>query len=57
MRGFKEHDAADRFCRGHMNSVISFAADPLHNQYVSATRRRRRFLHQARFAIGIMQIA
>jgi hypothetical protein len=30
MRGFKEHEAADRFCREYvMNSATSSAADPV----------------------------
>ena len=29
MRGFKEHEAADRFCESMMNSATSSAADPV----------------------------
>ena len=57
MRGFKEHDAAERFCREHDELRNFLRSRSRHNQYVSATRRRRRFLHHAGIAIGIMQIA
>ena len=56
MRGFKEHDAANRFCREHdelRNFLRSRSRD---NQYVPASRRPRRFLRHARIVIGIMQI-
>jgi len=45
MRGFKEHGAADRFAGEHDNFAIAFRSRSRHNQHVSATRRRRRFLH------------
>ena len=48
MRGFKEHDAADRFCREH-DELRNFPPQPI--------SRRRHFLHLARIVIGIMQIA
>jgi transposase-like protein len=57
MRGFKEHDAADRFCREHGELRNFLRSRSRHNQYISATRRRNRFLHHARIAIGIMQNA
>ena len=57
MRGFKEHDAASRFCREHDELRNFLRSRSRHNQHVSAARRRRRLLHQARIAIGIMQIA
>ena len=57
MRGFKEHDAAGRFRREHDELRNFLRSRSRHNQYISATRRRRRFLHHARIAIGIMQIA
>ena len=57
MRGFKEHDAADRFCREHDELRNFLRSRSRHNQFVSATRRRRRFLDRARIAMGIMQIA
>ena len=57
MRGFKEHNAADRFCREHDELRNFLRSRSRHNQYISAKRRRRRFLHHARIAIGIMEIA
>jgi putative transposase len=57
MRGFKEHDAADRFCREYDELRNFLRSRSRHNQYVPATRRRRHFLQHARIAIGIMQIA
>jgi hypothetical protein len=40
-----------------MNSETSFAADPVTTNTFPAARRRRHFLHNARIAIGVMQIA
>jgi putative transposase len=57
MRGFKEHDAADRFCREHDELRNFLRSRSRHNQYVPAAHRRRRFLHHARIAIRIMQAA
>ena len=57
MRGFKEHDAAERFCRGYDDLRNFLRSRSRHNQYVPATRRRRRFLRHARIAIGIMRSA
>ncbi len=57
VRGFKEHDAADRFCREHDELRNFLRSRSRHNQYVPAAHRRRRFLRHARIAIGIMQIA
>ena len=45
MRGFKEHDAADRFCREHDELRNFLRSRSRHNQYVPAARRRRHFLH------------
>jgi hypothetical protein len=57
MRGFKEHDAADRFCRDYDELRNFLRSRSRHNQYISATRQRRHFLHHARIAIEIMQFA
>ena len=57
MRGFKEHEAADRFCREYDELRNFLRSRSRHNQYVPATRRRRHFLQHARIAMGIMQIA
>ena len=57
MRGFKEHDAADRFCREY-DELRNFLRNRCrHNQYVPASRRRRHFLDHARIAMGTMQTA
>jgi hypothetical protein len=53
MRGFKEHEAADRFCREYDELGNFLRSRSRHNQYVPATRRRRHFLPHARIAIGI----
>jgi putative transposase len=57
MRDFKEHDAANRFCREHDELHNFLRSRSRHNQYVSAARRRRNFLYHARIAISILQIA
>jgi putative transposase len=57
MRGFKEHEAVDRFCREHDELRNFLRSRSRHNQYVPASRRRRYFLQHARIAMGIMQIA
>jgi hypothetical protein len=57
MRGFKEHDAADRFCREHDELRNFLRSRSRHNQYIPAIHRRRRFLHRACVAMGIMQFA
>jgi transposase-like protein len=55
MRGFKEHEAADRFCREYDELRNFLRSRARHNQYVPAPRRRRHFLQHARIAMGIMQ--
>jgi hypothetical protein len=40
MRGFKEHDAADRFCREHDELRNFLRSRSRHDQCVPATRRR-----------------
>ena len=57
MRGFKEHGAADRFCREHDELRNFLRSRSRHNQHVPATRRRHRFLRHARIAMRIMQAA
>jgi putative transposase len=57
MRGFKDHDAADRFCREHDELRDFLRARSRHNQHVPATRRRNRFLRNARIALRILQTA
>jgi len=55
MRGFKSHDAADRFCREHGELRDFLRPRRRHNQPVSASLRRFRFARGARVALGIMQ--
>jgi putative transposase len=55
MRGFKDHDAADRFCREHDELRDFLRARSRHNQHLPATRRRNRFLRNARIAFRILQ--
>ena len=57
MRGFKEHEAADRFSREHDELRNFLRSRTRHNQYIPAAHRRRHCLHHARIAICIMQIA
>ena len=57
MRGFKTHDAADRFYREHDELRDFLRARSRHNQRVPAPRRRNRFLRNARIAFGILQTA
>ena len=57
MRGFKEHEAADRFCREYDELRNFLRSRSRQNQHIPATRRRRRFLQHARIAMGIMQSA
>jgi hypothetical protein len=55
MRGFKTHDAADRFCREHGELRDLLRSRRHHNQIVSASLRRFRFARDAQVALGIMQ--
>jgi putative transposase len=57
MRGFKNHDAAHRFCREHDELRNLLRPRRRHNQIVSASLRRFRFARGARVALGIMQNA
>ena len=57
MRGFKSHDAADRFCREHGELRDLLRPRRRHNQPVSASLRRFRFARGAKPALGIMQNA
>jgi hypothetical protein len=52
IRGFKEHDAADRFCHGTMNSATSSVADPVTTNTFQQPAVRR-FLRHARITIMI----
>jgi hypothetical protein len=57
MRGFKDHDAANRFCREHGELRNLFCPRRRHNQTVSAFHRRFRFAKGAQVALAIMQNA
>ncbi|MCW3477837.1 IS6 family transposase [Rhodovastum sp. RN2-1] len=57
MRGFKNHDAADRFCREHDELRDFLRHRSRRNQHVPAPRRRRRFLRNTRIALVILQTA
>jgi putative transposase len=57
MRGFKDHDAAERFCREHDELRDFLRARSRHNQRVPAHRGCNRCLLNARIAFGILQTA
>lgn len=57
MRGFKDHDAADRFCREHGELRDLLRPGRRHNQTVSASLRRSRFAKTTRIALAIMTAA
>ena len=55
MQGFKEHDAATRFCREHGKLRNLLRSRRRQNQIVSASLRRFRFARDAQIVLGIMQ--
>jgi putative transposase len=57
MRGFKSHDAAERFCREHGELRNLLRPCRRHNQIVSASLRRARFAKASYVALNIMQNA
>ena len=57
MRGFKSHDAAERFCREHGELRNLLRPRRRHNQIVSASLRRARFAKATFTALNIMQNA
>jgi transposase-like protein len=57
MRGFKNHEAAGRFCRVHGELRNLLRPRRCHNQIVPASLRRSRFAKTARIALAIMQAA
>ncbi len=57
MRGFKSHDAAQRFCREHGELRDLLRPRRRHNQPVSASLCRFRFARGVKLAIEIMQNA
>jgi putative transposase len=57
MRGFKSHDAADRFYGEHGELRDLLRPRRRHNQAVSASLRRSRFAKATCIALDIMQNA
>ena len=57
MRGFKDHEAASRFCGEHGELRNLLRPRRRHNQVVSAYLRRSGFSKGARIALNIMQNA
>ena len=57
MRGFKDDQAAERFCREHGELRDLLRPRRRHNQLVSASTRRFRFTKGAQIALRIMQSA
>ena len=57
MRGLKNHDAADRFCREHGKLRDLLRPRRRHKQIISASLRRYRFTKGAEIALKIMQSA
>jgi putative transposase len=57
MRGFKEFDAADRFCRGYDELRSFLRLRTRHNQHVPARRRRLLHLRRATAVLAILQTA
>lgn len=57
MRGFKDYDAANRFCREHGELRNLLRPRRRHNQTVSASLRRSRFARATRIALDIMTAA
>jgi putative transposase len=57
MRGFKNHDAAGRFCREHGELRNLLHPRRRHNQIVPASLRRSRFVNAAQSALDIMRAA
>ena len=57
MRGFKNHDAASRFCREHGELRNLLRLRRCHNQIVPASLRRSRFARAAQVAVAILQAA
>ena len=56
-RGFKSHHAAGRFCREHGELRDLLCPRRRHNQSVSASLRRFRFVKATRIALDIMAAA
>ena len=57
MRGFKNHESAERFCREHGELRDLLRPRRRHNQVISATLRRSRFVKGVGIALDIMQAA
>ena len=57
MRGFKNHESAERFCREHGELRDLLRPRRRHNQVISATLRRSRFVKGVGIALDIMRAA
>jgi hypothetical protein len=57
MRGFKNHESAERFCREHGELRDLLHPRHRHNQIISATLRRSRFVKAVGIALDTMQAA
>ena len=57
MRGFKSRDAASRLCRKHGELRNLLCPRRRHNQIISASLRRSRFIKATHIALNIMQNA
>jgi putative transposase len=57
MRGFKNHDAAGRFCREHGELCNLLRPRRRHNPTVPASLRRSRFAKATQIALEIMRAA
>ena len=57
MRGFKEFDAAARFCRGYDEFPAFLRLRTRHNQHVPGSRRRLLHLRRATTVLAILQAA
>ena len=57
VRGFKSHDAGNRFCREHGELRDLLRPRRRHNRIVFASSRRFRLTRGARLALAIMQNA
>src|ERR1700710_1432402 len=55
MRGFKEFDAAARFCRGYDELRAFLRLRTRHNQHVSGSSRRLLHLRRATTVLAILQ--
>jgi hypothetical protein len=55
--GFKNHQSAERFCGEHGELRDLLRPRRRHNQIISATLRRSRFVNGVGIVLDIMQVA